>query len=398
MMDFYQAQEQLLQEAPCHLNSEATPLLQAGQRFLAQDLYATQDAPLFDNSAMDGYALCGLNETTWQIIGVAAAGGTEILRLQPGQAARIFTGAGLPENTEAVVAQEDTETTDTKLHVTTHIKAGQHIRRRGEELRKGTRILPSGSLLTPQAIGLAASQGHAQLPCFPLLKVTVFATGDELVGTQTQQNLQHNQIFDSNRPMLQAMLAQQGFIHIIDGGILPDDLAATRAALARAAATSDALVISGGASVGDRDFVKPALSELGDITHWKLAIKPGKPFGWGHIGHCQVMLLPGNPVASFVTMKLLGLPALRVWGGSHRIMAMPECHQAKADFTLQPNHQKRREFLRGLLRFGVDGPTVKPLPQQGSHMLSSCTEANVLIDVPAQTDIIPGQWLTIYPL
>ena len=150
--------------------------------------------------------------------------------------------------------------------------------------------------------------------------------------------------------------------------------------------------------MGDRDLVRPVLEKLGSVAQWQLAIKPGKPFGWGHIGSCQTVLLPGNPVASFVTFTLLGLPALQIMAGRHVFEALPECSQARAGFDLIPNRQRRREFLRGSLFFTPDGPKVVPLKKQGSHMLSSCVSASVLIDIPPQTDIHEGQWLTIYPL
>lgn len=396
MMDFYQGQETLLQQTVRVVDSETVTLNQAAGRILAQTLIATADAPAFDNSAMDGYAVCGLNCTEWQLIGTAAAGDSRQQTLQHGQAMRIYTGAGIPLQTDAVIMQEKTSVNGNILTSTHTVNTGENIRRQGEELKQGTVLLPEGALLTPQAIGLAASQGASELPVYRKLRVSVFTTGDELVSGNYK--LEQHQIYDSNRPMLLACLRQYAFIEVIDGGILPDKLDIITDTLARAAADSDSIIISGGASVGDRDLVKPALQQLGTIEHWKLAIKPGKPFGWGTIDLCRVMLLPGNPVASFVTFKLMGLPALQTAAGRPIQQSLPACYQAKAAFSIAPNHQKRREFLRGTLCFTQNGPEVQLLDKQGSHMLSGCVNAQVLIDIPPQTDIHQGQWLTVHPI
>lgn len=395
-MDFYQGQETLLQQANYMVDSEIVPLDQAVGRILAQPFIATADSPAFDNSAMDGYAICGLDCSKWQLSGTAAAGDSQQLTLRYGQAVRIYTGAAIPANTEAVIIQENISVNGNILSSTRIPVIGDNIRLRGEELPKGATLLQKGFLLNAQAIGLAASQGAIELPVYQKLRVTVFTTGDELVSSKTQ--LQQHQIYDSNRPMLLTSLQEHAFIEIFDGGILPDKVNIITDTLAKAATNSHSIIISGGASVGDRDLVKAALQQLGTIEHWKLAIKPGKPFGWGTIQQCRVMLLPGNPVASFVTFKLLGLPALQTAAGRHILKALPECYQAKAAFSIAPNQQKRRQFLRGTLRFTNNGPEVSPLAKQGSHMLSGCVDAQVLIDVPAQTDIQPGQWLTVYPL
>ncbi len=396
MMDFYQGQEILLQQSTCMVDTEIVALDLAAGRILAQPLIAIADAPSFDNSAMDGYAICGLDCPQWQLMGTMAAGDSQQISLQNGQAVRIYTGAAIPEHTDAVIMQEHTSVNDNVVTSTYTPIAGDNIRRQGEELRQGAILLNKGALLNAQAIGLAASQGVSQIEVYQKLRVTVFTTGDELVNASTA--LHQHQIYDSNRPMLLACLREHALIETIDGGILPDNLDIITQTLAQAAKTSHSIIICGGASVGDHDLVKPALQQLGEIEHWKLAIKPGKPFGWGKIKHCRVMLLPGNPVASFVTFMLLGLPALQTAAGRHILQALPECFQARAAFSISPNQQKRREFVRASIHFSNNGPEVKPLSKQGSHMLSGCVEAQVLIDIPPQTNIEHGQWLTIYPL
>lgn len=396
MMDFYQGQQNLLQQAGRIVESETIPIDQASGRILAQTLSASLDAPAFNNSAMDGYAICGLKSKEWQLIGNVAAGDPQQIKLQSGQAVRIYTGARIPENTDAVIMQENISIIADSIKSTQMPKAGENIRYQGEELHQGDTLLQNGAFLNAQAIGLAAAQGARQLQVYQKLRVIIFTTGDELVSDNSDRK--QNQIYDSNRPMLFAELKQHAFIEPIDGGILPDDLDIITTTLAQAASTNHSIIISGGASVGDRDFVKPAIAQLGRIEQWKLAIKPGKPFGWGRIKHCQIMLLPGNPVASFVTFKLLGLPALHNAAGRLQTDALPQSYQAKAAFTILPNQQKRRQFLRGTLRFTDTGPEVQPLIKQGSHMLSGCVQAQVLIDIPAETNIEPGQWLTVYPI
>lgn len=396
MMNFYEGQDALFQQLNSIVDIEKIPLPEANGRILAVPIDAQYDSPSFDNSAMDGFAICDLECESWHIVGTVAAGDTTTYALQPGEAMRIFTGAAVPEHSDAVVMQENVSVNEHTLTINSSLELGENIRRCGEELTQGQVILSPGVLLTPEAIGLAASQGVRELLCYKRLRVTVFTTGDELVS-QNNPLYQH-QIFDSNRPMLIAMLKKYNFFEIIDGGTLPDKLEIISNNMIEAAQNSHAIVVSGGASMGDRDLVRPVLEKLGSVAQWQLAIKPGKPFGWGHIGSCQTVLLPGNPVASFVTFTLLGLPALQIMAGRHVFEALPECSQARAGFDLIPNRQRRREFLRGSLFFTPDGPKVVPLKKQGSHMLSSCVSASVLIDIPPQTDIHEGQWLTIYPL
>ncbi|WP_037588423.1 gephyrin-like molybdotransferase Glp [Stenoxybacter acetivorans] len=393
MMDFYDGLNALLNHT-AQADTQTIPLAQAHGLILAEDLMVRQDEPRFDNSAMDGYAVCGLNNEQWQIIGTQAAGEHHGLSLQRGQAVRIFTGAGLPENTDAVVMQENTEAHAQTLTITTQLKAGQNIRRRGESLQSGHTLIKKNTLLNAQAIGLIASQGYAEIHCYCSLRVSVFTTGDELAAAG--EALACNQIFDSNRPMLTAQLLPHRFIDIADSGVLPDDLNATTSCLKQAAKNSDVIVIAGGASVGDKDFVKPALAQLGEIEHWKLSIKPGKPFGWGHIGNCKILLLPGNPVAAFVTMQLLGLPLLRRLAGlsADKAAAVAYCVAAAVDF----HGSARREFLRGTVKWQENKLAVSPLMQQGSHMLSGCVDADVLIEIPPHADIKTGDVVKVYPV
>jgi len=269
-----------------------------------------------------------------------------------------------------------------------------NIRRRAEELQSGTVLLARRRRLTPAAIGLLAGQGYTHAPCVSQLRVTVFSSGNELV--EPGQALAPGKIYDSNRHMLLAMLRDEGF-SVNDGGNLPDQLAATRDALTRAAEHSDAIVCSGGVSVGEEDHLKAALVEAGELTQWRLLIKPGKPFTWGRIGTCRVFLLPGNPVSSLVTFRQLALPAMLRLAGLDQDEARPWQLHARADFT-RSKVESRREFLRVSLHAGPDGYLAQPLQQQGSAMLSAAAFADALAEIPPGALVEPGLPLFVYPL
>lgn len=396
MRDYYEALDELLTRSKNIAETVQLPFEQAIGHILAEDLTVQYDAPRFDNSAMDGYALNDINAKSWTIIGQIAAGDdASSLTLKSGEAVRIFTGAGVPQGTDAVVIQEEAKIDGTSLTISGTLKGGDNIRQRGEELSKGNLLIAAHSLISPAALGLISSQGYATVSCYRPLKVTIFATGDEL--TQPGTPLKPNHIYDSNRPMLIQWLSQYAFLDVINGGVLPDQEALIKDKMQSAAAQSDVVICSGGASVGDKDYVKQVLTELGELEHWKLAIKPGKPFAWGHIGTCKVYLLPGNPVASFVTLKLMTLPSIKCVAGMLPEKARPTVWKAQAGFVIPNNTLKRRDFMRGYIETNENGIWVKPVKGQGSHMLSSCM-ADVLVEVPALTPITEGQWINIYPL
>jgi molybdopterin molybdotransferase len=396
MRDYDEALTELLSQSAVIATPEQQSLNQATGRILAERLTVQYDSPMFDNSAMDGYALNDIHAGSWQIVGQVAAGdNASAITLQPGQAVRIFTGAGIPGNTDAVVIQENTSVSDKTLTLTQAVKAGANIRRQGEELTKGQTLVEKQTLLSPAVVGLIASQGIATVQCYQPLTVTLFSTGDELTAPDTP--LAANRIYDANRPMLLTLLRQHAYLNVIDGGILPDDYDAIKDSMQRAAATSDIILSSGGASVGDKDYVKEVLTEIGQLQHWKLAIKPGKPFAWGHINACKVFLLPGNPVSSFVTCLIMALPAIKQLAGNTEQHSRPVVWKAQADFAITTT-QNRREFLRATIESNASGLWAKRLSGQGSHMLSGCAFADILVEVPAETTVEKGQWLNIYPL
>ena len=400
MLDYHTALEQLLDEA----HARRTPITSAALitshgHYLAQEIAAQHDMPQFDNSAMDGYALC-LHPSSellhYQRVGRIAAGeSAEPFALQSGQAIRIFTGAPIPQGCNAVIAQENTEISGDELLCLKPVQLGENIRRRGEDFAVGTAILPQGLLLTPAAIGLAAGQGYAELPVHRRLRVTVFSSGNELL--EPAQTLHSGAIYDANRYQLITWLTALN-CDVTDGGILRDDLAYTSDLLQRACESSDLIITSGGASVGEEDHLKAAITQIGTLTQWKLAIKPGKPFAWGHIGHTRIMMLPGNPVAPFVTFKMLVEPSLRVMMGADSEVARPTPIMARANFSAS-KADSRREFLRGILWHDVQGIAhVDRMSNQGSHMLSACVQANCLIEVDAGVLVEQGQMLPIHNL
>jgi molybdopterin molybdotransferase len=395
MIDYYQALERLQHELTPVADQETVPLLACPGRILARPLAAKYDTPAFDNSAMDGYAVCDPQQTLtrFTLCGRTAAGEVAAAALLPGQAVRLFTGAPLPAGATAVEAQENTRLEEGELLLDKVAPVGQHIRRRAEEIVAGADLLAAGVRLGPATLALAASQGYAQLPVVRRLVVAVFSSGNELC--EPGAVLAEAKIHDANRYQLLAWLA--GFpVEVIDGGVLPDDAGKTRERLAAMADRVDVILTSGGASVGEEDHLKAALQSLGSLDAWKLAIKPGKPFAWGRAGAARVFMLPGNPVATFATFCLLVAPALRWLAGERAFM--PQTWRARAAFSRQGT-EKRREFLRARVEQSPQGELlVTPLPGQGSAMLSSCAAANVLVEIPPQTAVEPGDWLKVYPL
>ena len=269
------------------------------------------------------------------------------------------------------------------------------MRLKAEEIEVDDELLAQGSKMNAAALGLAASQGYQHVPVYEKLKVIVFSSGNEI--TEPGEPLADGKIYDANRYQLLSWLKTRG-AEVMDGGILPDDLARTEAALGYAAKKFDVIITSGGASVGEADYLKQAIENVGTLTTHTLAIKPGKPFAWGNIGNTKVFILPGNPVATFVTAHMLLFPVLnKLMGKNPRYWNLPNFN-VKAAFGTK-KAIKRREFLR--VRIDVDeaGDTVAVLlPNQGSAMLSTCAQATALCEVPAGTVIEAGQRVKVHIL
>ena len=383
--------------------------LEAGARVLAQDQYATLDVPSADNTQMDGYAMRAADVPaagTRLHVSQRIAAGHPGEPLEPGTAARIFTGAFIPPGADAVVMQEQC-VAQGEFVVVNHVpEVGEWVRERGEDIRDGSTILRAGWRLSPQALGLAASVGLAELPVRRHVKVGCFFTGDELV--MPGEPLPPGAIYNSNRFVLVSLLRALG-CDVTDLGIVPDSLSATRQALREAAAECDLVITSGGMSVGEEDHVRPAVQTEGELHQWQIAMKPGKPLACGLLrrapaddpdaparpaarhgspidpaGFAHFIGLPGNPVSSFVTFLLLVRPfVLRLQGLTQ---VAPPARSLRADFDwLKPD--RRREFLR--VRLNPHGG-LDLFPNQSSAVLTSTVWGDGLVDTPADTAIRRG--------
>jgi molybdopterin molybdotransferase len=358
-------------------------------RVLAVDLVSPVDVPPEDNSAMDGYALRAADATGLLPVTQRIPAGSVPAPLPAGEAARIFTGAQVPRGADTVVMQEWTELVDGQLRVTQPVTAGQHVRRRGEDVRAGTVVLPAGTRLDAVSLGLAATAGAAQLHVRRRPRVALFSTGDELV--MPGEPLPPGAIYNSNRFTLRALLEGLG-CEVIDLGIVPDQLDATRAALREAASRADVILTSGGVSVGEEDHLRPAVQAEGRLDLWAIAIKPGKPFAYGRVQDAHFIGLPGNPVSSLVTFLVLVRPALLKLQGASRLA--PRGYRIAAGFDW-PKPDKRREFMRvrldeenGLALFG----------NQSSGVLTSALWADGLLDNPPGQAFKAGDAVRFIPL
>ena len=375
---------------------EQVPTLAALGRALAQSQVSAIDVPPLDNSAMDGYAirLDDLAPDAPNRLRVAQRipAGTVGRPLEAGTAARIFTGAPVPQYCDAVVMQENCSVEGDEVTINKAPSMGENIRRSGEDIATAAEILPAGIRLRPQDMGLAASVGIASLPVYRKLKVAAFFTGNEIV--MPGEPLKPGQIYNSNRFVLAGLLHGLG-CEVVDLGIVPDDFAATVKVLEQSAACADMIVTCGGVSVGEEDHVKAAAEAVGQLDLWKIAIKPGKPLAFGNVGGVPFIGLPGNPVSAFVTFCLFVRPfILRCQGVA---AAAPRAYSLKADFDwLKPD--KRREFLRTRLHMTDDGfASVQLYPNQGSGVLTSTTWADGLVEVAESTPIRRGETVKFLP-
>ena len=389
LMTLDEALAALLAQAAAPLAQEEVSTFDADGRVLAQDIVSALQVPAFDNSAMDGYALhCADVAAAGTVLPVSQriAAGSMGEPLQSGTAARIFTGAPVPPGADAVVMQEDCVAQDDgTVRVQAVPRAGQNIRRAGEDIAQGAVVLRAGTRLTPAALGLAASVGLARLPVARRPRVALFSTGDELVmpGDVAPSQLPPGAIYNSNRFFLRALLRRLG-CEVTDCGNLPDQREATAEALRGASASHDVVLTSGGVSVGEEDHVKPAVQQLGRLDLWQVAIKPGKPFACGRVGGAHFIGLPGNPVSSLITFLMLVRPFLLRLQGVENVA--PRSVAASAHFDW-PKPEKRREFLR-VRHNGAGGLDL--FPHQGSGVLTSAIWGDGVVDHPAGQTIAHG--------
>jgi molybdopterin molybdotransferase len=376
-----EALARLLAEARPVADIEEVPTLEATNRVLARAQRSTMDVPPMDNSAMDGYAIRVSDGVKLKVTQKIMAGSVG-KPLEPGTAARIFTGAPIPPGADAIVMQEHTAVQGDQVELKKKPGPGEWIRRVGSDVQKGGEILPAGKRLLPQDTGLAASVGIKSLPVFRRIRLGLFFTGDELV--MPGEPLAPGRIYNSNRFTLRGLGEVFG-CEVRDHGIVPDSLEATRAALQRAAAECDLIVTSGGVSVGEADYVKPAVEAEGKLLMWRIAMKPGRPLAFGTIGKSFFIGLPGNPVSSYVTFLIFVRPFLLRTQGVSQIE--PRMIEARADFDW-PEPDARREFLR--VKWNSQGG-LDLYHTQDSAVLTSTSWADGLVDNPAGKAIRKGE-------
>jgi molybdopterin molybdotransferase len=389
------ALELLLSHAEPLGETERVPLTAALGRVLAEPVSSLIDVPGWDYSAMDGYALRVADvpvSGTALPVSQRIPAGSSPQPLQPGTAARIFTGAPIPAGCDTVVMQEVCEADGETVTINAAVEADQNIRRRGEDIARGAEIIAIGTKLAPQHLGLAASVGIAELTVYRRLKVAVFTSGDELVTPG--QPLTPGKIYNSNLYSAHGLLQAMG-CEVIDLGIVADDLDATVAAMRRASEQADLVLATGGVSVGEEDHVKPAVEQLGSLDMWQIAIRPGKPVAFGRIGAAHFLGSPGNPVSLFITCLLFARPFILRRQGVVDVQPMPI--QAVADFDW-PRPDKRREFQRARLWRDADGQTkVSVHPSRSSGVLSSVAWANGLVVIPEQQVLQVGDKVDFLP-
>ena len=368
------------------------PVMDALGAVLAEDVCSTLNVPPENSSAMDGYALCTddliAGQRTTLKISQRVMAGHESQRLESGTAVRLFTGSQVPVGADAVVMQEECDVEDDKVTFPESVATGNNIRLQGQDIQQGAQVLNKGQKLLPQHLGLLASVGIANVAIYRPLKVAVLSTGDELVNPGS--GLSSGQIYNSNRFMMAGLIKQLG-MEFVDGGIVPDDFDVTKNKLSTAAEQADVVITSGGVSVGDADFVKPAVSELGELNLWKLAIKPGKPLAFGHINGTPFFGLPGNPVSVFVTFLILVKPYLRAMQG----MPWAEGKRWKIPANFERKRASiRQEYLRvKVVKNDAGEQQLETFHTQDSGVLRSTTYSDALAIVPPDTKVKLGDML-----
>ncbi len=374
---------------------ERIPLAEALGRVTATAVKAEAPVPGFDNSAMDGYALRLTDLEANQplpIQGRALAGQPFTDTLKPGHCIRIMTGAPVPDGCDTVIMQENADATDAGVRFRETPPLGNNIRRAGEDIQPGDEVIPANRQLKPVDLALLASVGCADIEVFRITRVGLFSTGDEV--RQPGEPLGYGDLYDSNRPVVRALL-QRLNVDIIDLGTIADDRDAVREAFLKADAECDFVVTSGGVSVGEADYTKEILGELGEIEFWKLAIKPGKPFAFGKLPNSWFIGLPGNPVSATVTFHLLGAQAIRQHQGTGPRPLTPLTATTTTDLRKSPG---RMDFQRGQWSATENGIKVSPSGRgQGSHILTSLADANCYIALEQDRgDVKAGETVTIW--
>lgn len=378
LLSLEQALTKMLSQVMPSPTTEIIALTDAAGRITASAIASPIAVPPFANSAMDGYAVrCHelSNGIPLPVAGKAFAGSPFKEVWPENTCIRIMTGAPIPEGADAVIMQEQAVTSEQGVTFTGNVRIGQNIRLAGEDIQQGAAVFPAGVKLGAAQLPLLASLGIAEISVYRALKVAIFSTGDELQAIG--QPLAEGQIYDTNRFAVKLMLQQLG-CKIIDLGVIRDDQQALRAAFQQADAAADLVISSGGVSVGEADYTKQMLDELGDIGFWKLAIKPGKPFAFGKLDNAWFCGLPGNPVSAVLTFYQLLQPLLAKLSG-HTAWQQPLRLKAKAMTPLKKS-PGRLDFQRGIFSSNADGQLeVRTTGHQGSHVFSSFSQGNCFI-------------------
>ena len=399
LLTFEQAKKALLEAASLNHkpSTEKVTLLAALDRVTAEPVISPINVPSFNNSAMDGYAvrLSDINQSKLLPLATTIFAGDDISNLNwpIGTCLRVMTGAPVPDEAEAVVMQEQTESTPAGIKFPYEIKSGSNIRYIGEDSKQGSVVVDKGTRLTIATLSNLATLGIAELTVFSKLKVAIFSTGDELsdIGNPLTNN---SAIYDSNRFTLKLLLTQLN-CQIIDLGIIADDPNLIKQSLDTASKLADLVITSGGVSVGDADYTKTALAELGEINFWKIAIKPGKPFAFGKIGNTLFCGLPGNPVSTLVTFYQLVQPLIVALSGQN-LSNDTMSFKVKTATNLKKS-VGRLDFQRGRLQINSDGELeVVSTGQQGSHLTQSFNHANCFIVLEQDRgNVAQGELVTV---
>jgi molybdopterin molybdotransferase len=381
------------------LPAERVPLLQARGRVLSEDIFADIDNPPFDNSAVDGYAVISADTTgaspdspiRLREMGEVTAGSVSGQAVTSGTCIRVMTGAPMPRGADAMVMREDiredsaTGGAEKNVLVLEAARVGDHVRRAGEDVTRGQKVLEAGTLVGPTEIAMLAAMGQAEVSCIRKPRVAVFSTGDELVEVSIKPG--PGQIRDSNRYTLAALVGEAGMeLHSMLH--LPDDQDATESAFRTAAGmdggqAADVIVTSGGVSVGDRDYVKPALEKLGSLDLWRVKMKPGKPLAYGRIKNTVFFGLPGNPISTMVTFELFVRPTLCKLAGQTDL-CRPLVQAELTDGI--SHHPGREEYVRAFVTIKNGRYLAQPTGAQGSGVLTSMLGANGLIRIPESSE------------
>jgi len=377
---------------------ERVPIHDAVGRVCAETVLAPRSSPAHTNSAVDGYAFAFADYdadagSRFPVVARIAAGDSSHGVVQPGCAARIFTGAVMPDGCDTVAMQEDCRAEASVVFVAGGLKPGVNRRLAGEDMAEGVAVIDPGRRLRPQDVAALAACGRSEVVCLRRPRLRIFSTGDEVLAAGAP--FAHGKVYDANGPMLASLFAPLG-VAANHGGILPDRFEAVCDALAAAAAESDLIVTSGGASLGEEDHVIAALRRANSLNLWQLAIKPGRPMGVGKIGSCLCFALPGNPVAAMVCALLYVWPVARRVAGEPWIE--PRRLNFPAGFDIRARKPGRREFLRGWLESSGGRTVARCYPRDGSGLISSLRAASGLIEIPEDaTAIREGDGVSFIP-